>query len=65
MWQNSRDLLAVLDANGIFARSIRPDAAVLGYASHEVIGRNFVELCLARGCRSDAGTSEIAAPIVT
>ena len=41
-WQNSQDLLAIVDADGIFV-SVNPAwTTILGWAPEEVIGRHFV-----------------------
>ncbi|TFI58508.1 PAS domain S-box protein [Sphingomonas parva] len=43
VWSNSRDLLTIADAEGVF-RAVSPSwQAILGHAPEEVIGRNFLE----------------------
>ena len=43
VWQNTRDLLVVIGADGIF-RSVNPAwTDILGYASEEIIGRSFLD----------------------
>jgi PAS domain S-box-containing protein len=43
VWSNSRDLLAVIGADGVF-RAVSPAwTTVLGYAATEVVGRSFLD----------------------
>ena len=54
VWRNSRDLLAVVGADGVF-RAVNPAwAAVLGHAPEEVAGRSFLDFIWPE----DAGPSQ-------
>lgn len=59
-WKNSRDLLTVLGADGIFLAANPAWTAILGYSPADVIGRRFDELVWAddtdttRGALADA-----------
>lgn len=44
VWRNSRDLLAVIGADGIFRRANPAWQSVLGYSPSEVEGRSFLDL---------------------
>ncbi|HZU51161.1 MAG TPA: PAS domain-containing protein, partial [Sphingomicrobium sp.] len=44
VWRNSRDLLAVIGADGIFRRANPAWRTILGYSASEVEGRSFLDL---------------------
>ena len=47
VWRNSQDLLAVVDANGVF-RAVSPSVlAILGWRPEELIGRRLAEFAMA------------------
>ena len=43
IWQNSRDLLAVVDASGLFLRVNPAWTAILGYAPDDLLGQHFLQ----------------------
>ena len=43
VWTNSRDLLAVIGAGGVFRAANPAWAAILGYGPSEVVGRSFLD----------------------
>ncbi len=64
MWRNSRDLLVVVDADGVF-RAVNPAwTAILGHAPEEVVGRSFLDFVwpedagLTQGGLDDATTGQ-------
>ena len=61
VWQNSRDLLVVIGADGIF-RSVNPAwTAILGYAPAEIIGRSFRDFVLPDDAERTQGGLDVAA----
>ncbi len=64
VWRNSRDLLVVVDADGVF-RAVNPAwTAILGHAPEEVVGRSFLDFVwpedagLTQGGLDDATTGQ-------
>ncbi|WKB55465.1 PAS domain-containing protein [Eleftheria terrae] len=61
VWQNSRDLLVVVGADGIL-RAVNPAwTAILGHEPHEVVGRSFLEFVWPEDAvRTQGGLDEAA-----
>jgi PAS domain S-box-containing protein len=60
VWRNSRDLLAVIDADGVY-RAVNPAwQVILGYEPSQIVGRNFAEFVWPEDIDRSRATHETA-----